>query len=270
MPKNNDDCEPVFKRPALQFYRTMAQKKTHPILPGGRSTLTQRLSTHLKIFSTMSRIAGNRSHYWERSPSMNEEDLRKIVAKNISYYRRQHGQTQAELAAALHYSDKSVSKWERGDGLPDVYILTLIAQLYGVTVGDLLSESPPPPQQPKEPARIMVTLLSCGLVWLVATITYAALRLFSDTPLPRCWLAFCYGIPVTGIVLVVFTSLWWGLIAQGLSVSVLVWSIALCVRLSVQVEGIDLIWTIAAAVQILVILWYLYRGRVWRKFKRKK
>lgn len=199
---------------------------------------------------------------------MNEEDLRQVIAKNIAFYRRQHGQTQSELAEALHYSDKSVSKWERGEGLPDIYVLTLIAHLYGVTVGDLLSESPPPPTQPKAPARIMVTLLSCGLVWLVATVTYAALRLFTDVSWP--WLTFCYGLPVTCIVLVVFTSLWWGLIPQGLSVSALIWSVALCVRLSAPLDGIDLIWAVGAVVQILAILWYLYRGRIWRKFRHRK
>lgn len=199
---------------------------------------------------------------------MNEEELRQTIAKNIAFYRRQHGQTQAELAEALHYSDKSISKWERAEGLPDVYVLTLIAQLYGVTVGDLLSETPPAPKHQREPARIMVTLLSCGLVWLVATICFAALYLFSDTPRP--WLAFCYALPATGIVLVVFTALWWGLTAQGLSVSALIWSIALCIRLSAQMAGIDIIWIVAAAMEVLCILWYLYRGRVWRIILKKR
>lgn len=45
---------------------------------------------------------------------MQEEDLRAAIAQNISFYRRQAGHTQADLAALISYSDKSISKWERG------------------------------------------------------------------------------------------------------------------------------------------------------------
>ena len=60
---------------------------------------------------------------------MNESDekLRQLIAENIAYYRKLNGDTQAGLAEKLSYSDKSVSKWERGDGTPDIFILSHIA-----------------------------------------------------------------------------------------------------------------------------------------------
>ncbi len=58
---------------------------------------------------------------------MQEEDLRAAIAQNISFYRRQAGHTQADLAALISYSDKSISKWERGEGVPDIYVLARIA-----------------------------------------------------------------------------------------------------------------------------------------------
>ena len=57
-----------------------------------------------------------------------EQTLRRTTAKNIAAYRKSHKDTQLDLARKLNYSDKSVSKWERGEGLPDVYILAQIAQ----------------------------------------------------------------------------------------------------------------------------------------------
>ena len=75
-----------------------------------------------------------------------EQTLRRTVAKNIAAYRKSHKDTQLDLARKLNYSDKSVSKWERGEGLPDVYILAQIAQLYGVTVSNLIGEEEPPNQ----------------------------------------------------------------------------------------------------------------------------
>ena len=57
-----------------------------------------------------------------------DQTLRRTKAKNIAAYRKAHKDTQLDLARKLNYSDKSVSKWERGEGLPDVYILAQIAQ----------------------------------------------------------------------------------------------------------------------------------------------
>ena len=55
---------------------------------------------------------------------MDDEKVKKRIGANIAYYRRRAGLTQAGLAEKLNYSDKAVSKWERGDSIPDV--LTLI------------------------------------------------------------------------------------------------------------------------------------------------
>ena len=65
---------------------------------------------------------------------MTEERLKKNIAKNLSSLRKSAGLTQAELGEKLTYSDKSISKWERGDGLPDLLVLDKLAELYGVTV----------------------------------------------------------------------------------------------------------------------------------------
>ncbi|MBQ7100690.1 MAG: helix-turn-helix transcriptional regulator, partial [Clostridia bacterium] len=56
------------------------------------------------------------------------------MAKNISELRKASGLTQAQLAEKLSYSDKSVSKWERGDGVPDVVVMQKMAELFGVTL----------------------------------------------------------------------------------------------------------------------------------------
>ena len=47
--------------------------------------------------------------------------------------------TQAELAEKLFISDKTVSKWENGKGYPDITLLEPLAQVFGVSVAELLS-----------------------------------------------------------------------------------------------------------------------------------
>ena len=45
---------------------------------------------------------------------MTEENMRKTIAGNIAKYRKQLGMTQIDLSEKINYSDKSISKWERG------------------------------------------------------------------------------------------------------------------------------------------------------------
>ena len=66
-------------------------------------------------------------------------ELKLITASNLINLRTAHGMTQAELGAKLNYSDKTISKWERGEAIPDAFVLTQLAELFGVTVDDLLS-----------------------------------------------------------------------------------------------------------------------------------
>ena len=68
------------------------------------------------------------------------EDLKITVAKNIADLRKAANMTQLDLASRLNYSDKAVSKWERGESLPDVATLKTIAEIFSVTVDYLLQE----------------------------------------------------------------------------------------------------------------------------------
>lgn len=69
-----------------------------------------------------------------------KRDLGQILSSRIAEERKRAGFTQAGLAEKLGYSDKSVSKWERGDGVPDIFCLKRMAELFGVTVDSLLTE----------------------------------------------------------------------------------------------------------------------------------
>ncbi len=200
---------------------------------------------------------------------MTETQLKQNIAKNIAALRKQHNVTQADLAVRLSYSDKSVSKWERGEGLPDVYVLTRIADMFGVTVNELVSDGDPTlalgsAEQERDTtaspkSRIFIALLSGGLVWFVAALAFFILNV--ACPNFASWLVFLYAIPVSAIVMTVFSHLWWGQILRGGSVSVLVWGIALSVHLTcsaVGVSGLSPIYVAAGAFEVLVLLWYSY------------
>ena len=185
-----------------------------------------------------------------------EATMRKTVAKNIAAYRKAHHDTQLDLATKLNYSDKSVSKWERGESLPDVYILSQIAELYGVSVSALIGEIQPP-KESKPHYHMFILLLSLALTMAVATLLFSMFMICKvDYP---AWMFFVYALPVCSIICIVFTSLWWGILWQGVSVSALIWTLGLSLYLSFELENVSLIFLVCAALQVLTLLWEGFR-----------
>ena len=201
---------------------------------------------------------------------MDEMNLRAVIAENLSYYRRQKGLTQAALAEILNYSDKSVSKWERGDGLPDVMVLYSLAEYYGVTLNDLVT---PIDQHPvaEETAteeesvkksrfslrtRILVPTLSIGLVWLTTIVVLFFLKVIYPA-FSAEGLLFLYGIPASFIVATVFSAIWWNYITRIICVSGIIWSVSLCLFFTIRVPYIGLIFAVAGVLQILALLLFI-------------
>ena len=66
------------------------------------------------------------------------DEIKTIVARNISELRQANHMTQLDLAEKLNYSDKTISKWERAESTPDIAVLIEIARLFGVTLDYLV------------------------------------------------------------------------------------------------------------------------------------
>ena len=60
------------------------------------------------------------------------------TGKLIMDLRKEKGWTQKQLADCLHLSDKTISKWERGIGCPDISLLPALARLFGIDSRPLL------------------------------------------------------------------------------------------------------------------------------------
>ena len=146
--------------------------------------------------------------------NLKEEELKQTIAENLSYYRKNSNLTQAKLAEILNYSDKAVSKWERGDGLPDIFILQQLAEIYHVTVNDLISKK----KKKKVPTfknKLIITFLSIGIAWLTAIVLFSILSMVKTNigaDWNFLWLFFIYPIPITFIIALVFAKISFGLI----------------------------------------------------------
>ena len=167
------------------------------------------------------------------------ENLTAVIAENLIYYRKKAGLTQNELAQKLNYSDKSISKWERKEGVPDIHILVQLAKLYGLTVNDFLTTKKKQKVANLFLSKLLISLIAVGLVWFVATLVFLILRIFAESTdsVFRHYMVFIYAIPVTAIVSIIFNSIYFKRIYNVFFVSVLCWTTALSIYLSSSITA---------------------------------
>lgn len=71
----------------------------------------------------------------------------RTIGKFITALRKASGMTQRDLAERLGVSDKSVSRWERDEGAPDLSLIPVLAEIFGVTCDELLRGERRPPEE---------------------------------------------------------------------------------------------------------------------------
>ena len=156
---------------------------------------------------------------------MDDEKIKARIGSNIASFRKAAGLTQAGLAEKLNYSDKAISKWERGESVPDVLTLMQLGQLFGVTMDALVSSDSPAGaglQEPERPTarKGIIQALVSTLVWFVALFFFVVISSFR---IPGSWVAFVYAIPVNAIVLLSLRSAWHDYRWNKALISTIVW-----------------------------------------------
>ena len=190
------------------------------------------------------------------------EDLKKIVGNNIALLRKNYKLTQIEFAEKLNYSDKSVSKWERGEALPDVYVLKQIAQFFNITVDAMLKEYKndksliSKSKKFKNTNHLIISLISAGGCWVIATLIFILLCWF-PTSVTRPWLTFIWCLDISALVLFIFSAIWGGKILTTISLSSLLWIFIASVFITVDFDNKWLIFILGIPVQIIILLSFL-------------
>lgn len=204
-------------------------------------------------------------------------DIKATIAKNIAQLRQGKGMTQIELAEQLNYSDKAVSKWERGESMPDVSVLVEIARLFGVTLDDLVQEEHiAEKQKKKEPLasrynRGFITGVSLVLVWFIALLAFVVVSLVFENA-TRQWLAFLYAVPVCLVAWLTFNSTWFDTRVNYLIISLLMWSALACIHVSLLVFGVMnawLLYLLGIPGEIMILMWMGIKRRPKKESKKE-
>ena len=195
-------------------------------------------------------------------------DIKENLAQNLIKYRKAVNLTQIEFAEKFNYTDKAVSKWERGESVPDLIVLKQIADFYNVTIDDLIKE--PTEKKPHFiknllKKRVILELSLAVIVYICVILAYSLLSLAIPEISDKMWLAFIYAIPVTCILFVVFSAIFKQRLFTIISSSVLTWSMLLSIFLTLLVllaeppSTLWLIFLIGIPVQVFLLLIFSYR-----------
>lgn len=202
---------------------------------------------------------------------MDNEKLKILVGCNIAACRKRAGMTQAELALKLNYTDKAVSKWERGESVPDLITLIQLAELFGISLDALTADPNALPEDAgalqqtmdrvvqktlkrKADKRIIVWLSSL-IVWFAATLAFVVV---TSARLPYGWLAFLFAVPADAIVVLSLRSAWRDFRSNLGLISVMMWGVLASVFavLALALEPYWLIFLLGIPGQLAIFLWF--------------
>lgn len=184
-------------------------------------------------------------------------DIKENIANNITQLRKKNHWTQADLAEKINYSDKAVSKWERGEAVPDIETLYLLSQLFGVDIEYFLNDDKDIQKEYVAPKvrglfKKMAVLFLCSLATLLVSLIVFIIG-FYRTGQTHYWLAFVWATPLISVFTYIFfkiINVWLG---QLLSSCFIVVSLSACAYLTMSfVIGNYSIWMIWLITVLLV------------------
>ena len=191
------------------------------------------------------------------------ENLNEIIGKKLLYLRKRNKLTQAELAEKLCYSDKAISKWEKGESLPSVEVFYKISKLYGVSldyiIGDEVVTPQPIKNDDKKRIYISITNLTIVGIWFVALLLFVIFDIFTTGK--WMWILFLWAVPASCVASIIFDCVWHKRKALFWLLSVLIWSLLICFALQfLSIANIWKILFIGIPLQIAIII----LSRTWK------
>ena len=192
------------------------------------------------------------------------QDLRENISKNIATLRTKCGLTQLELAEKLNYSDKAVSKWERGESLPDISAFFEMSKIFGVSIDDIVNADEIDKVIKKTKKEKMfnfkiIKYIVDGFIWTVALLLFV-ITFIVKGEIGFSWIYFVYTLPIEFIVTLVLNSIWFNRRNNYIIVSGLMWSVLAAIFSSFVCFGSKnyhtaLIFILGIAGEVIIVLW---------------
>lgn len=188
--------------------------------------------------------------------------IKENLANNISELRKMNNMTQQELAEKLNYTDKAISKWERGESTPDIESLSAIAKLFNLTVDDLLNDSfdkeavakKGKTATSKSYAKIALAILT---IWLIGTSIFVY-GVINNLNMTNLWMSFVWPVPASCLLTlaIAFRKKYIKLIPYAASGTLWTFLGAFFIQMLVEGNNIWIIFLVGIPLQAIVIITY--------------
>lgn len=198
-----------------------------------------------------------------------KDKITENIGDNINYYRKQFNMTQLELSEQLNYSDKSISKWERKEGVPDIYVISELADFFGVSIDDFVKKKKVPTKHFKK--KQLIAYFYALIIWLIMGVTYGTLKLFEVNY--TSWHLFIYALPISSLVLFVFNLVYKKIHYIFIYFTIFIWTLSLSLDISFTSVRGHLFYIITIPIYIFFLyvffLMFISKKRQKEKFIRK-
>lgn len=167
--------------------------------------------------------------------------------------------TQQDFAQIFNYSDKAVSRWERGDSLPDIDVLTRICEYYGVEFSWLISDNETvvkskAKQQVSTWYRIAAVLLYVVSVFTLATVIFVYFNIVSNLIVFQ---AFVWAVPLSFFIVTWCCRKWWSKGLEFSFASATLWTLIASFYIQFWSVNIWVIFLLGIPLQLVLVLTFL-------------
>ena len=190
------------------------------------------------------------------------------IAKNITLLRKANKWTQGDLAEQLNYSDKSISKWERGESIPDIEMLCEVAKVFNVSLEYLTTEHNEKEiindQNKKELLirDLLILIMYCVTVYFISTIVFIYPTIRNPENARLFWVSYLYALPVCAFLCSRYAkkkNIW---LMRMISSSMLVWTLITAAYCTTVIAGLKMFWLlflIGVPLQAAICLYYFWK-----------
>ena len=168
--------------------------------------------------------------------------------------RKQNKLTQQDLASKISYSDKAISRWEKGEVLPDIEVLQQLSNIYNVPLSYMLEEHSKEDNVAfilRTTKRIATVMLSYITVWTAFIVLYVYLKIWHDF---NYWQLFVWALPISVLVLLVMNNIWGNKKYNIYLESFILWSLITAIFLQFLAEDVWLIYLVGVPIQLILII----------------
>lgn len=194
------------------------------------------------------------------------DNINENIAENITKLRKRAGMTQSDLADKLNYSDKAISKWERGENVPSIETLYEIAKIFDVNIEFLFSKhSDKDLNSPKRKMfvrNLLITIMLCVAVFLIATVIFIYPVVKNTENSGKYWVAFVAATPLCALIVDFYgcKENYW--LVRLISISLFVWLVittVYCISIILGIYSLWMLYLVGVPIQAAICLLFFWK-----------